>query len=277
MQAEAEAARIKGELEAALRDATDRCSTLEADSVAATVRLAALEAELQRGREEAEGQAAGLAAQVERLENELAAAGSERAALEGQLEAAGRDAAALSSDVAVKGQQLEALRQEMAAARAEAEAKVSSGWCCRCFLETVQACLPACICTAARARLCGLLSRPTLVPQLTFSPACLPACLQAKETQDALQQAAEERDAIVGEKDAAVAQAAELQGRVEALRQEVVEARGVGTPHGECWCCPVGQQAQNAVHVPGTPSLTAIPPAHTLSLPASPQARPPRL
>lgn len=44
---------------------------------------------------------------------------------------------------------------------------------------------------------------------------------------------AEERNAIVSEKDAAVRQAVDLQNAVAALRQEVQEARSVGTPHGE--------------------------------------------
>jgi hypothetical protein len=54
-----------------------------------------------------------------------------------------------------------------------------------------------------------------------------------KEVQAALEQLAEERSALVLQKDAAVRQTVELQSQVEALRQEVVEARGVGTPHGE--------------------------------------------
>lgn len=45
-------------------------------------------------------------------------------------------------------------------------------------------------------------------------------------------QLAEERTAIVLEKDAAVRQTVELQNEVEALKEAVREARAAGTPHG---------------------------------------------
>lgn len=75
--------------------------------------------------------------------------------------------------------------------------------------------------------LCSSLSShacPTSTP--THTP-------QAREAGDALARLEQERAAITGEKEAAVAAAAALQAQVEALRQEVVEARGAGTPHGE--------------------------------------------
>ncbi len=85
----------------------------------------------------------------------------------------------------------------------------------------------------------GFLKHPC---PLSFLPAYLPACLspQVEEAQSALQQATKEREAIAGEKDAAVVQAAALQERVESLRQEVVEARCMGTPHGKLRLLSVG-------------------------------------
>ena len=64
---------------------------------------------------------------------------------------------------------------------------------------------------------------------------CPPACLrllQVQEAQAALAQLAEERNAGVSEKDAAMQRVVELQGRVEQLQAEIQEARAVGTPHG---------------------------------------------
>ena len=62
---------------------------------------------------------------------------------------------------------------------------------------------------------------------------CIPIpLLQAQAAQAALMQLAEEREAVVIEKDAAVQRVAELQDQVEQLRAHSQEARAVGTPHG---------------------------------------------
>ena len=53
------------------------------------------------------------------------------------------------------------------------------------------------------------------------------------EAQAALRQLADERHSVLSDKDAAVRRVVDLQNRVAELQQEVAEARGAGTPHGE--------------------------------------------
>lgn len=200
---------MKQELEVKMADTSARCVSLEAEGAAATARLSELEAELARRQEEAGGRAAELSSQIKQLEGELAAAGSERAALEARLAAAGAEAEQLSSDVAAKAAALAGLQEQMAAAQAESAAKVRGGGRRLCWAYGTSSTAYAGLPCPVHGSIPSSSSDPDGHPWLPFRSA-----LQVKEADEALVRLAEERNAIVSEKDAAVRQAVELQNQV---------------------------------------------------------------